>query len=580
MKLIRRLQYLFRSRRMERDLAEEMEFHRTMVQGDLEGSGLSAPDAALAGRRAMGASTQMREEARAVWMWPWLESVVQDAVYAARSLRRQPGFALVAIVVLACAIGLNTSLFTVYNAVALRPWPVPDPARVVRVFGFVRNPPKGLDNYRGFSVLEYRYMAEHTRSMAGLFLTRGEAGLLLEQGKARYVFVSGNYFQTLGVGMERGRGFLPEEDRTDAPEAVAVISYSAWQDRFGGDANIIGRRVRMQDSPFVVVGVTPPDFGGTAPERTDLWLPLASMAILYPGDSWAQKFLHDTHSCCGEVSGRLAPGRSREQARAELSLLTAEYSRQVKETSDGVVLAGTALLGSPATKGEIRAVFGLMFVGVLLVLLLACANVGNLLLARGAARHREIGVRLSLGAGRMRVVRQLLTESLVLAMAAGVLGVALAWILPGPLLRNVAGEVSFRLNPDATVLAYTFALASLACVACGLAPALAATRGSFHDALQQRRGAARGAVSLRSSLLAIQVCVSVMLLVGAGLLIRGIQRARATDPGFAVQDTDSVTIDLPASAYPQPAIRTFYQTLSQSLQELPGGRPFGWSAPP
>ena len=573
MKIIRHLQYLFHSRRMEQDLAEEMEFHRTMVQKDLEGSGLPAPDAALAGRRAMGPATQMREAARGVWIWPWLESIGQDAAYAARSMRRQPGFALVAMMVLACAIGLNTSLFTVYNAVALRPWPVPDPGRVVRVFGFVRNPPKGLDNYRGFSVAEYRFLAEHTRSMAGLFFTRGEAGLMLEQRKVRYVFVSGNYFQTLGVGMQRGRGFLPDEDRTDAPEAVAVISYSAWQNRFGGDPNIIGRRLRMQDSPFLVVGVTPPDFAGTAPEPTDLYLPLASMAILYPGDSWAGKFLHDRHTCCGEAGGRLAPGRSREQARAELSLLSAEYAREFKEQSDGVVLAGTQLLSSPATRGEIRAVFGLMFAGVLLVLLLACANVGNLLLARGVARRREIGVRMSLGAGRARVVRQLLTESLLLAVGAGVIGIALAWILPGPLLRRVAGEVSFRLQPDGTVLAYTLGLAMLACLACGLAPALAATRGTFQDAIQQRHQR----LSLRSLLLAIQVCVSVILLVGAGLLVRSVQHARATDPGFAVQDTASLSIDLPASAYPTPAIRTFFQTLSQSVQALPGSPTFGLS---
>jgi predicted permease len=565
MNIVRRLQYLFRSRRMERDLAEEMEFHRTMIQKDLEGSGLAPGDAALAGRRAMGTATQMREESRAVWIWPWLESIAQDAAYAARSMRRQPGFALVAILVLACAIGLNTSLFTVYNAVALRPWPVPDPGRVVRVFGFMRNPPPGLDNYRGFSVPEYRFLAEHSRSMAGLFFARGEAGLMLEQRNVRYSFVSGNYFETLGVGMQRGRGFLPEEDWTDAPQAVAVISYSTWQNRFGGDANIMGRRIRVQDSPFLVVGVTPPDFAGTRPEVTDLWLPLASMAIFHPGDSWANKLLHDRRICCGEVGGRLAPGRSREQARAELSLLTAEFAGEFKESSDGVVLAGTQLLATPANRNESRAVFGLMFAGVLLVLLLACANVGNLLLARGVARRREIGVRMSLGAGRARVVRQLLTESLVLAVAAAVLGVAIAWILPGPLLRQVAGEFSFRIQPDATVLEYTLGLAMLACVSCGLAPALAATRSTRNSGIR-----------LRSSLLATQVCVSVVLLVGAGLLVRGIQHARATDPGFAVHDTAILSIDLPASAYPTPAAATFFQTLSQSLQALPGALAFGW----
>jgi hypothetical protein len=166
------------------------------------------------------------------------------------------------------------------------------------VFRFARNPPQGLDNFSGFSATEYRFLAEHTRSMDGLFVTRGERSVLLEQRKAQCSYVSGNYFRALNVGMERGRGFLPEEDKTDAPEAVAVLSYSAWQNWFGGDPSIIGRRVKLEDAEVNVVGVAPPDFAGTSPLRTDVWLPLASMGLLNPGDSWGQHFLHDAHSCC------------------------------------------------------------------------------------------------------------------------------------------------------------------------------------------------------------------------------------------------------------------------------------------
>ena len=573
MNLIRRLQYLWRGHRMDRELAEEMEFHRAAMQQDLEDSGLSREAAAAAGRRAMGAATQMREESRAVWLWPWLESVLQDVSYAIRSLRRQPGFLVLAVGVLACAIGLNTSLFTVYNAIAFRPWPVPEPARVVRVLGFVKNPPKGLDNYRGFTPPEYRYIAEHTRTMTGLFLTRGEGGLRLEQHKARTSYVSGNYFQTLQVPMAHGRGFLTDEDRLDAPEAVMVLSDRAWRNWFGADPDILGRRLQFEDTQFLVVGIAAPDFAGTDPERTDLWVPLASAAILYPGDSWARNFLHDGHTCCGDVGGRLASGFSREQAKAELSVLSVEYHRQHNESGDGVVLTGTALLSSPKMKVNVGAIFGLMFLGVTLVLLLACANVGNLLVARTASRRREIGVRLSLGASRWRVVRQLLTESLLLACLAGVLGLMLAWALPEPILRNVAGAVSFRLAPDGTVLAYTLVLAVLTCLACGLAPALSATRGNFQDALKGRRGR----VSLRSSLLALQVALSVVLLVSAGLLIHGIQRVSTTDPGFAVHDTASISVDLPAGTYPRPAMGNFFQTLSQSLSELPVAQPYGWT---
>jgi len=561
MRLVRRLRYFWNRRKLEAELAEEMEFHQAMLHS----------------RPAMGNTTLAREDARAIWIWPWLESVYQDLVYAVRSLRRQPGFTLVAILALTFAIGLNTSLFTVFNAITRRPWAVPNTARVVRVLAAVKNPPKGFDNVHGFSAVEYRYLAEHSRSMSGLFLTMGEGGLHLDQSKVRMVFASANYFKVLGSGMSRGRGFLPSEDRVGGPEAVAVLSYATWQNRLGSDPAVIGRRVRIEDVPFTIVGVASPDFIGTSPERTDLWLPLATVPLVSP-DSWARDFLTNPDTCCADVAGRPAPGVTREQARAELSLLAAAFRRQFHETSDGVILTSTApLANSPRLARQIYPIFGLMFAGVMLVLLLACANVGNLLLARAAARRREIGVRLSLGAGRARLVRQLLTENLALTCLAGALGVALACILPGPLFTNAVGEVSFALKPDVTVLAYTLGLAALTCLAFGLAPALHATRGNFSDAIKQQ--VTRAGLPLRSFLLAAQVSVSVVLLVGAGLLIRGIQHVRAQDPGFAVQGISSIDIELPASAYQGARLTAFYRSLTQGLEALPGAKPFGFSDP-
>jgi predicted permease len=561
MKLLRRLNYLWNRRRLEEELREEMEFHES-----------------LAGRRSMGAVTLMREDARGVWIVPWLESIWQDLAYAARSLRRQPGFALVAIVVLACAIGLNTSLFTVFNAVALRPWSVPEPARVVRVFGVMRNTVKQFDTITGFSFVEYRYLAEHTRSMSGLFMMRGEGGLHTDVGKARGEYVTANYFRVLGVEMERGRGFMSEEDRSESPEAVAVLNYRTWQNRFGGDPAIVGRRIRIEDMPFIIVGVAPPDFFGTNPEPTDLWLPFSSAVLLSPNDSWPRTFLRDRNSCCADIAGRLAPGVSREQARTELGLLRVDFHDQFAEKTLGVVLAGTAPLQSVGRKARnFYAVFALMFAGVMLVLLLACANVGNLLLARAAARGREIGVRLSLGAGRARVVRQLLTESLLLAAIASACGVLAAFVLPRPLFTSIVGDVSFSLRPDAVVLAFTLGVAAVACIAFGLAPALHATRGSFNDALKQRHGASSNGLKLRSLLLTVQVAGSVILLVGAGLMVRGIQHARTLDPGFAVGGVASVSFDFPTTAYRTPRVAGFYRSLAEGLDALPGTRPFGFA---
>lgn len=573
-KLMRRARYLLEHQRFEQELGEELEFHKAMVERDLAGSGAGKSEA----RRAMGNVTLACEDARAVWIWPWLDSVRQDLTYAFRTLRRQPGFTAAAVLALALGIGLNTSLFTVFNAVALRPWPVHDPSRVVKIYGWLKNPPRGFDNARGFPVAEYEFLAGRTHTMSGLIATRGEGGLHLDDGKARAEYVSANYFSLLGVRMAAGRGFLPEEGRVGAPQAVLVLSNAAWQSRYGADPAIVGRRIRLEDIPFTIVGVAPPDFGGTSPERTDLWLPLSANPLINTDEKWAVEFLTKPTACCADLAGRLAPGVTRDQAQAELSLLSQDFHRELHEPSDGVRIVGTPILQRPGGKaGKIYAVFGLMFAAVLLVLLLACANVGNLLLARAAARRREIGARLALGAGRLRIVRQLLTESLALASLAAIAGVGLANVLPGPLFRSAVGEVSLNLTPDPTVLAFTAIVAVLSCIAFGLAPALHATGGSLSDALRVHHTAAGRRLSLRSVLLAVQVAVSTILLVGAGLLVRGIQHTRMHDPGFAVTGIACITLELPSTLYRAGGANSFFQNLHREARDLTAAQPLGWT---
>ena len=577
MKLLRRAAYFLRRRQAEADLAEELAFHEAMIRRDMEEDGTEPTQARAAGRRAMGNRTLAREDARAVWIWPWLESVFQDLSYGLRSLRREPGFTLVAVLALAFGIGLNTSLFTVFNALALRPWPVKDPDRVVTVFAIAENRSRGLNPAHGFGPVEHRYLSEHSKTMTGLVLTRGEGGLHLDQApKTRVGYTTANYFSVLGVDMARGRGFLPEEDRPESPSAVMVLSHSIWQNRYGSDPSIIGRRLQLDEIPFTVVGVAPEGFSGTSPEVTEIWLPFAGAILLHPNDRWARDFLTLADSCCAETSGRLAPGFTREQARAELSVLHADFLRQRHETGNGVVLAGTPFLQQPRRQTrEMYAMLGLIFAGVMMVLLLACANIGNLLLARAAARAREIGVRLSLGAGRWRVVRQLLTESMALALIAAALGLTLAWFLPPVLFRSMAGgEVSLHLQPDTTVLAYSVALAAFSCLLFGLAPSLHATRGRFNDALRKQP---RGAGRLRGLLLTVQVTLSVILLTGAGLLVRGIQRAQKLDTGFAIEGVAGVTFDFPISAYGGARMNDFFTGIEQGLRELPGAPRFGWT---
>ena len=549
-RLLRRLRYWLHRGKMDAELAEEMEFHRAMLA-----------DSGQAGA-AMGNTTLAREDARAVWIWPWLESVWQDSVYAVRTMRREPGFTITALLALGSAIGLNTSLFTIFNAVALRPWPVHDPSRVVTLHRFVRE--GGGD----FGIAQYRYFAQYSRAFSGLIAMRNGERVKMDDHPLQLTYVSGNYFRVLGVEMERGRGFLDQEDLTGAPEAVAVISHDLWENRFGADPQIVGRTIRLDDIPFTVVGVTPAEFTGTNPLRNDIWTPLPSRKLLRPNDPSVQGWLTSPDFCCTPVAGRLAPGVTRAQAEDELAILANQFRSQNRMGGQRpqILVAGTSWIESPRKKRQVLPMILTLFFAVTLVLLLACANVGNLLLARAAARRQEIAVRLSLGGSRFRLIRQLLVESMLLALAAAGLGLVMALVVPAAVLRRLAEDQTFHVAPDLNVLMYTIAVAVLSCLAFGLAPALHGTRGGISAALKAgAEGAPPKRLPLRSVLLSVQVAISVILLANAGLLVRGLQRAQAVDPGFDVQNVTVLSIDLPASQYTGPRTKQLTRDLLAQL---------------
>ena len=552
-RLLRRLRYWLHRGRMDAELAEEMEFHRSLLAKD------GGPPAA------MGNTTLAREAARGVWIWPWVESLWQDVAYGLRTLRRQPGFTATALLALGSAIGLNTGLFTIFNAFALRPWPVHDPSRVVTVHRFVRE--GGGD----FGIAEYRYLAQHSQAFSGLVAMRNGERVKMDDRPQQLTYVSGNYFRVLGVDMERGRGFLDDEDRTGAPQGVIVISHDLWQERFGGDPRIVGRGIRLDDIPFTVVGVTPADFTGTSPLRNDVWTPLPARKLLRPNDPSIQAWLTSPDFCCTPVAGRLAPGVTRTRAQAELAILLDQFrtANGIRGQRPGIVVAGTAWMDSPLKKRQVIPMMLTLFFAVTLVLLLACANVGNLLLARAAARRQEIGVRLSLGGSRFRIVRQLLVESMLLALAAAGLGLATALVVPAAVMHRLAADQAFRVAPDLNVLAYTIGVAIVSCLAFGLAPALHGTRAGISAALKAGAGPGgpvRARLPLRSVLLSVQVAISVVLLANAGLLVRGMQRAQALDPGFDVQNVTVLSIDLPASQYSGPRTMALSRDLLAQLE--------------
>lgn len=544
MRLVRRIRYWLHARREQAYLAEEVEFHRSMTGGE------------------MGNTTLAREDARAVWIWPWLESVIQDVRYAVRNLRTHPGFTSIAILALGCAIGLNTSFFTVFEAIALRPWPVRDAGRIVRVFSLnVRHP-----DSPGFSIPEFHYFQEHARSFSGMIaMIEGPVHFGFEPfGKVTHaMFVDAGHFRVLGVNMALGRGFMAEENRVDAPERVVVLSFATWRDHYGSDPAILGTIVRVEDIPFTVVGVAPREFLGTSQGREDAWFPFAVFPELNNNQGWARAWVRNPDRPSSMLSGRLAPGVTRRQALAEIETLSRQFHSQFSLDPVRIVFGGTAMMAAqPGTNGA-TASFALMFVAVTLIVLLACANVGNLLIARAAARRFEIQVRRALGAGRARIVRQLLTESLLLALGAAALGIALAYRLPGFVVPRFGEAPPVVLQPDLIVLGYALALAVFCCLAFGLAPALQGTRVNV----------TRARLPLRSVLLAAQVAMSAMLLIGAALLLEGVRNARTRDSGFSFRDVTLVALELPAGSYNRAHITDFTRHLLTELSARPDLQP-------
>jgi predicted permease len=545
---LRRLRYLLRLRAADAELAEELEFHREAKLRELGSGDVPGAAASAEATRAMGSVTRMREEARAVWVRPWLESAMQDLGYAWRGLWRQPRFSAAAIATLGIAIGVNASVATAFNSAYRREWPVANPTQLYQV-STVRN---GRERQSDFSFEEYRGIADRlagTSEIAAMACTEGfdpGCAVWLDSAQLRPAYVSANAFHVIGIPMAGGQAFFPEQDLRGAPEAVVILGYDLWQRTFAADPAIVGRVIRLDGVPFTVVGIAQSGFAGTSIVRTDIWLPLATLSILRKRDAASRN---------GGLSlvARVAAGPSPEQVRAAIEMVTREMrtqqpSRDRDRGTTSVRIAPTSLDPNPGKRRVGYAMFGLMFVGSALVILLACANLANLHLARAAARAREIAVRVSIGASRKRIIRQLLTEGFVLAATASALGVAMAWFASSYLLGWLAdAPLSGRSHPDFEVFGYGVLLAFGTCLMFGLAPALQATRVSMGDALKGRYGFAGVNMSLRRTFLGAQVAVSVVVLCGAGFLLRGATRASGFDFGFAVAATSAVGVDLPAT---------------------------------
>src|SRR5215218_9147417 len=477
-----------------------------------------------------------------------MRTLLQDVRYAVRTLLKSPGFTLVAVLALALGIGANTAIFSVVKAVLLSPLPYPDSGRLVWVREVnagsdIMDEPASMPNYNDWRTQSRSFDGVAAFGYAGGTLTDGDR----EPERVSGMSTSANFFQVVGVAPALGRGFLPEEEAT-GKNRVVVISHALWQRRFGGSQDVLGKTINITGNPHTIVGVAPADFKTPVPgpKPPDLWFPIA---FNFDESRRRSDFLN--------VFGRLKDGATVEQGRAELEGIAARLAEERPSTN-----AGWSVKVEPLHErvvGNVRQALWVLMGVVGFLLLISCANVANLLLARAAGRRQEIAVRTALGARRGRLVRQFLTESLLLGLAGGGLGLILAaWgvevlvaLSPGNIPR--LEEVGL----DARVLAFTFGVSALTGVLFGLLPALSASKADVAVSLKEggSRGstAGRGARRLRGSLVVAEIAITAVLLACAGLMIRSFRAIQSVDPGFRPERVLTFDFALPMTTYKEEA---------------------------
>jgi macrolide transport system ATP-binding/permease protein len=504
----------------------------------------------------------------------------QDVRYSVRTVRKNPGFAIVAVLALALGIGVNTGIFTILNAIALRPLPVADAGKVVSVYqsfrGKISRNTYGSISY--FSYPEYLNYRDNNHVFSGLAAS-ANAPASLGGAEARRVegqIVSCNFFSVLGRRPVLGRDFSAEECAQPDRAPVAILSHVFWTAQFHADPQVIGSTILLNRRAFTVIGVAPPDFAGTAMTLSAYWAPLVMQNTLMPGTS----LLPDPGTSWLEMIGRLKPGVSVTRARADLAVIAGRIDQSYPGRTTTLAVDTATFLGEPEARTIILAGGAVALIAVGLVLLIACANVANLLLARAAARQKEIAIRLSAGASRGRLVRQLLTESTLISLTGGALGSLLAFWTFESLYKLVlsnlpsnAPPLALNLTPDLRVLGYALGISAVTGILFGLLPSLQATRPDLVSALKEEGSGFSGHISrswLRSALVVAQVSVCLVLLIAAGLLARGLQSAQAVDPGFSMKGVVATYFDLDQQGYDNARALQFHRQLIERVSAIPG----------
>jgi predicted permease len=494
----------------------------------------------------------------------------QDARYAVRMLGKNPGFAVIALLTLGLGIGANTAIFSLINTALLRPLPVERPDRLVTL-----NNGAERKMFPAFSYPNYKDFRDRNDVFSGLMGYRFAQLSLSHDGVNERLWgflVTGNYFETLGVKAALGRVISAEDDQGAGAHPVAVVSYKCWRQRFGGEPDVIGKNVIVNGQSYTIIGVAQPGFSGTEVIVTpEMWFPMTMQAQIEPGLQW----LDDREWKTVSLMGRLKPGVGVRQAQTSLNSIASQLEREYPSANEGmgITLYSPGLVGS-AMRGAIMGFAGLLMVVVGMALLLACANLANLLLARATERRLEIAVRLSLGASRFRVMRQLLTESLLLAAGGGVLGFLLAvWL--AKLTAAIKLPIDVPLATELQVDMRVFSFASLASLGAGLLfgllPAWQATRTDLASALKSDASfSVLHRSRLKSGLIVLQVALSLALLIGGGLMVRALMQAQTINLGYDPQHAIEMSFDLRLQGYDGAQGREFQKRLLQRVLALPG----------